>query len=167
MYDKCLCVQQNLPWDLLSLKSGSEVTGSVFVCKGYHNKMPQTKWLKQQNCTFSQFWRLEAQAQGVSRVGFFQGLFHWLPDDCLLAGSSCGHPCVHTWSLFLFLWGHQSDPIRAYPRGLNWASLVAQLVKNLPAMWDTWVLSLGLEDPLQKGKSTHSTILAWRIPSTV
>ena len=92
--------------------------------------MPQTKWLKQQNCTFSQFWRLEAQAQGVSRVGFFQGLFHWLPDDCLLAGSSCGHPCVHNWSLFLFLWGHQSDPIRAYPRGLNWASLVAQLVKK-------------------------------------
>ena len=49
----------------------------------------------------------------------------------------------------------------------SWASLVAQLVKNLPAMWETWVLSLGWEDPLEKGKATHSSILAWRIPWTV
>ena len=40
------------------------------------------------------------------------------------------------------------------------ASLVAQLVKNPPAMWETWVGSLGLEDPLEKGKATHSSILA-------
>ena len=40
---------------------------------------------------------------------------------------------------------------------------MAQLVKNLPAMWETWVLSLGWEDPLEKGKATHSSILAWRI----
>ena len=44
-----------------------------------------------------------------------------------------------------------------------WASLVAQLVKNLPAMQETWVLSLGWEDPLEKGKATHSSVLAWRI----
>ena len=44
------------------------------------------------------------------------------------------------------------------------ASLVAQIVKNLPAMQETWVLSLGWEDPLQKGMATHSSILAWRIP---
>ena len=42
-------------------------------------------------------------------------------------------------------------------------SLVAQLVKNLPAMWESWVPSLGSEDPLEKGKDTHSSILAWRI----
>ena len=42
-----------------------------------------------------------------------------------------------------------------------WASLVAQLVKNPPAMWETWVWSLGWEDPLEKGKATHSSILAW------
>ena len=47
---------------------------------------------------------------------------------------------------------------------LFWASLVAQLIKNPPAMRETWVLSLGWEDPLEKGKSTHSSILAWRIP---
>ena len=46
------------------------------------------------------------------------------------------------------------------------ASLVAQLVKNPPAMWETWVQSLGWEDPLEKGKATHSSILAWRIPWT-
>ena len=48
-----------------------------------------------------------------------------------------------------------------------WASLVAQLVKNPPAMKETWVQSLGLEDPLEKGKAIHSSILAWRIPWTV
>ena len=47
------------------------------------------------------------------------------------------------------------------------ASLVAQLVKNPPAMWDTWAQSLGWEDPLEKGKATHSSTLAWRIPRTV
>ena len=47
------------------------------------------------------------------------------------------------------------------------ASLVAQLVKNLPALQETWVQSLGWEDPLKKGKVTHSSILAWRIPWTV
>ena len=48
-----------------------------------------------------------------------------------------------------------------------WASLVAQLVKNPPAMWETWVRSLGWEDPLEKGKATYSSILGWRIPWTV
>ena len=51
-----------------------------------------------------------------------------------------------------------------YPLQYPWASFVAQLVKNPPAMLETWVRSLGWEDPLEKGKSTHSSILAWRIP---
>ena len=46
------------------------------------------------------------------------------------------------------------------------ASLVAQLVKNLPAMWETWVQSLGWKDPLEKEKAIYSSILAWRIPWT-
>ena len=49
----------------------------------------------------------------------------------------------------------------------SWASLVAQLVENLPAIWDTWIRSLGWEDPLEKGKATHFSILAWRIPGTI
>ena len=47
-----------------------------------------------------------------------------------------------------------------------WASLVAQMVKSLPAMQETQVRSLGLEDPLEKGMATHSSILVWRIPWT-
>ena len=46
-------------------------------------------------------------------------------------------------------------------------SFVAQLVKNLPAMQETWIWSLGWEGPLENGKATHSGILAWRIPWTV
>ena len=49
----------------------------------------------------------------------------------------------------------------------SWAYQVAQLVKNLPALCETWVRSLAWEDPLEKGKATHSSILAWRIPQTV
>ena len=52
-------------------------------------------------------------------------------------------------------------------RGRIRASLVAHLVKNLPAIWETWVRSLGWEDPLEKVKATHSSILVWRIPWTV
>ena len=51
-----------------------------------------------------------------------------------------------------------------YPLHYSWASLVAQLVKNLPAMWQTWVSSLDWEDALEEGMATHSSILAWRIP---
>ena len=52
------------------------------------------------------------------------------------------------------------------PLQYAWASLVAQLVKNLLAMRETWVLSLGWEDLLEKGKAAHSSILAWRSPWT-
>ena len=54
-----------------------------------------------------------------------------------------------------------------YPLQYSWASLVAQLVKNPPAMWETWLRSLDWEDPLEKGKATHSSILVWRIPWTI
>ena len=54
----------------------------------------------------------------------------------------------------------------AYPFQYPWASLVAQLVKNPPAMLETWVRSLGWEDSLEKGMATHSSVLAWKIPWT-
>ena len=54
-----------------------------------------------------------------------------------------------------------------YPLQYSWPSLVAQVVKNPPAMWEISVQSLGWEDPLEKGKATHSSLLAWRIPWTV
>ena len=51
-----------------------------------------------------------------------------------------------------------------YPLQYSWASLVAKMINNLPAMQETWVWSLGWEDTLEKGMATHSNILAWRIP---
>ena len=54
-----------------------------------------------------------------------------------------------------------------YPLQCSWASFVAQLEENPPAMWETFVRSLGWEDPLEKGRATHSSILAWRIPWTI
>ena len=48
----------------------------------------------------------------------------------------------------------------------SWASLVAQMVKNLPAMQETWVPSLGWEDPLEKEMATHHSVLAWEISWT-
>ena len=54
-----------------------------------------------------------------------------------------------------------------YPLQYSWASLLAELVKNLQAMWETWLQSLGWEDPLEKGTATHSRIRAWRVPWAV
>ena len=51
-----------------------------------------------------------------------------------------------------------------YPLQYSWASLVAQMAKNPSAMLEIWDLSLGWEDPLEEGMTTHSSILAWRIP---
>ena len=51
-----------------------------------------------------------------------------------------------------------------YPLQYSWAFLVAKMVKNLPAMQETWVLSLGWEDPLEEGMAARCSILAWRIP---
>ena len=50
------------------------------------------------------------------------------------------------------------------PLQYSWASLMTQMVKNLPAMWETWVWSLDWEDPLEGSMATHTTILSWRIP---
>ena len=56
--------------------------------------------------------------------------------------------------------GRSPGEMIGYPLQYSWASLVAQLVKNPPATWDTWVQSLSWEDPLEKGKATPSSILA-------
>ena len=53
-----------------------------------------------------------------------------------------------------------------YSLSIHWTSLVAQTVKRLSTLWETWVRSLGWEDPLEKEMATHSSILAWRIPWT-
>ena len=68
---------------------------------------------------------------------------------------------------YLGLGANPLVPTTGAPSCFLRASLVAQLVNNPPAVWETWVRSLGWEDPLEKGKATHSSILAWRIPWSV
>ena len=86
----------------------------------------------------------------------------WQPTPVFLPGESQG------WrSLWAAIYGVAQSP--TWVKRLSSssiASLVTQMVKNLPAMWETWVRSLGWEDPLEKGMATHSSILAWRIPGT-
>ena len=90
-------------------------------------------------------------------------LFHWVgfSDSSVGKESACnaGDP-----GLIPGL-GRSAGEGIGYPLQYS-ASLVAQLVKNLPAMWETWVLFLGWKDFLEKWKATHSSILAWRIPWT-
>ena len=78
------------------------------------------------------------------------------PDSTVGKESACnaGDPDLISGS------GRSAGKGASYPLQYSWASLVAQLVKNPPAMWETWVQSLGWEDPLQKGKATHSSIMA-------
>ena len=85
------------------------------------------------------------------------------PDSSVGKESACnaGHPGSIPGS------GRSAGEGIDYPLQYSWASLVAQLVKNPPTMQETWVQFLGWEDPLEKGKATHSSILAWRIPWTV
>ena len=60
--------------------------------------------------------------------------------------------------------GRSTGEGTGYPLQYSWASFVAQLVKNPPAMQETWVQSLSWKDPLKNGKATHCSNLAWRIP---
>ena len=105
--------------------------------------------------------------------------FHCLPSvyPCLslsATGPSNGYssplPVTHSTNILStshwLLWD-LPRPIFAYHLQSFWAFLVAQLVKNPPAMRETWVPSLGWENPPEKGKATHSSILAWRIPWAV
>ena len=83
-------------------------------------------------------------------------IFQAFPDSSLGKESACnsGDPSLSPGL------GRSTGEGIGYPLQYSWASLVAQLVKNPPAMQETWVRSLGWEDPLEKGKATHSSILA-------
>ena len=90
-------------------------------------------------------------------------LFWVFPDSSVGEESTCsaGDPGLIPGS------GRSAGEGIGHPPQCSWASLLAQLVKNLPAMQETWVRSLGWEDPLEKRKATHSSVLAWRIPWTL
>ena len=84
--------------------------------------------------------------------------------------SSASLPLFEKVSVFNAIASKYEKPIlysfcrEQYPLQYSWTPIVAQMVKNPPAMWETWVRSLSWEDPLEKGMATHSSILAWRIP---
>ena len=86
--------------------------------------------------------------------------FRWIFDAAPTAYSELKplRTSLPTQTLIPWLFGHN------YRTRTVGASLVTQLVKNLPAVWEVWVWSLGWEDSLEKGKTTHSNFLAWRIP---
>ena len=125
-------------------------------------------------------WRRARLPTPVFWPGEFHGLYPWshkesdtterlslslwgFPDSSVDKESTCnaGDPDSIPGS------GRSPGEGNGYPLQYSWASLVAQLVKNPPAMQETRVRSLSWEDPLEKGKATHSSILAWRIPWTV
>ena len=102
------------------------------------------------------WWPFDPQKSSFSEVT----MFFWITDHHIYWPTGTVHIFLVTESLFIqFCLG--------YPLQYSWVSTVTQWVKNPPAMWETWVWFLGWDDPLEKGKATHSTILAWRIPWTV
>ena len=105
----------------------------------------------QQTCVWSLGWDdpLEKGMAVHFRCVFLPGEFH-------------EHKGLKDYSL----WGHKELDKTEWLTLSLWAFLVAQMVKNLPILWETWVQSLGQEDLLEKGMPTHSSILAWKIPWT-
>ena len=101
-------------------------------------------------------WNSTGKNSGVGCQSLLQGF----PDSSVGKESACnaGDPSSIPGS------GRSAGEGIGYSLQYSWASLVAQLVKNPPAMQETWDRSLGWEDPLEKGKATPSSILAWRIP---
>ena len=99
------------------------------------------------------------------------------PQECVnLVSQIFWHNIIRTswWPVFVLCFWWECTQRGNIPLGRNkvyywpdWASLVVQLVKSMPAMRETWVRSLGWEDPLVKGKANHSSILAWRSPWTL
>ena len=89
-----------------------------------------------------------------------------IPTSMVFRGSSAGKESTYNAGDPCLIPGSGRSPAEGigYPLLCSWASLVAQMVKNLPAMQETWVQSLGWEDCLEEGMATHSSILTWRIP---
>ena len=123
------------------------------------------KWLSEARTYIVQI-QLKGRFASLHRLWIFAKSLErrrGFPDSSVGKESTCnaGDP-----SLILGFGRSAAEGI-GYPLQYSQAPLVAQLVKNLPAMRETWVWSLSWEHPLEKGKATHSSILAWRIPWTV
>ena len=95
----------------------------------------------------------------------FHVIFHCLMQKSLSIADSSSLILARGKAWFQFM--SSSTLTGGYPLQYSWAFLVDQLVKNPPAMRETWLWSLVWEDPLEKGTAIHSSILAWRIPWTI
>ena len=98
-------------------------------------------------CIFTSIWSLNSQDFPDSSVGKESACNAGDPGSITGSGGSAGEGI-------------------GCPLQYSWASIVAQLVENLPVMWETWVQSLGQEDSPEEGMATYSSVLAWRIPWT-
>ena len=96
---------------------------------------------------------------GISKQEYWSRLPFPSPGDLPDPGIKLRSPALQADSLPTELRGKIIKKL-ALGIWINWASLMAQTVKNLPAMWETWIQSLGREDPLEEGMATHSSILA-------
>ena len=118
-------------------------------------KETQGRWHSKLTLRGSSWWHTSGLSPGLS----FPCVFRGFPGSS--AGKrihlQCRRPWFDSW-VGKILWRRDS-----YTLQYSWASLVAQMIKNLPAMRETWVQSLGWEDPREEGVATHSSILVWRI----
>ena len=119
-------------------------------------KLPKLPWTLLSHLTLLEHWILNQ----VIYIYLF--LTKGFPDNSVGKESTCNAD-----SISIPVSGRPAGEGIGYPVQYSWAFLVAQLVKNLPAIRETWVRSLGWADPPEKGKATQASILAWRIPWTV
>ena len=107
-------------------------------------------------------------ATSLSLFTFTHWRRKWQPTPVFLPGESQGRGSL----VGCRLWGRteldttEATSQQQQQQHVYWSSLVAQIVKNMPVMQETWIWSLGQEDPLKKGMATHSSILAWRVSWT-
>ena len=122
-----------------------------------------SNWYKTLTCKISIFCRWKRWGTSINIVFLFLLEYSWF-----IPSSSAGKDSACFAGRFYLIPGSGRSPGEGtgYPIQYSWASLVAQTVKNAPALWETWIWSLGQEDPLEEGMATHSSILAWRIPWT-
>ena len=138
-------------------------------CVEYRQSLPfRSKWNPRSFCFFlKNLWKLlQLLCKRVEKaMAHHSSTLAWkiFPGSSAGKESRCnaGDPGLIPWS------GRSSEEGIGYPLQCSWSSLVAQLVKNPPAMLEIWVQSLGWEYLLEKGKATHSSILTWRIPWTI
>ena len=138
------------------------------------------------NLNFNKLWKIDLISWGIqeNKPESWSGeAYRSQVDSCLILPSKCGVNTYLTGSVGFpgrpagkesacnagdpgLIPGSGSSPGEGigYPLQYSWAFLVAQRVKNLPVIQETWVWSLSWEDPLEEGMATHSSILAWRIP---